>query len=105
MRKMSRMPVRLRTNSRPSSDSSRPATQPSRVDRVIRRATRHMTRTASDPNSAGATRQPSGVSPNSASPTAIRYLPTSGCTMYSPQPVPEHAAKMFVCPASIKVFA
>ena len=63
IRKMSRMPVLLSTNSRPSSDSSSPATQPSSVDLVSRRATRHMTSTASVPNSAGATRQPSGVSP------------------------------------------
>ena len=63
IRKMSRMPVLLSTNSRPSSESSSPAVQPSSVDRVSRRATRHMTRIASVPMSAGATRQPSEVSP------------------------------------------
>ena len=63
IRKMSRMPVRLSTNSSPSSESSSPARQPSSVDRVIRRATRHMSRIASVPNSAGTTRQPSELSP------------------------------------------
>jgi hypothetical protein len=63
IRKMSRMPVRLSTNSRPSSDSSSPATQPSSVDLVRRRATRHMTRIASEPMKAGATRHPTEFSP------------------------------------------
>ena len=85
------MPVRLSTNSRPSSDSSSPAVQPSRVDRVRRRATRHMTRMASVPNTAEANRQPRVVRPYIHSPTAISSLPTSGWTTYSPQPVPEHA--------------
>ncbi len=84
------MPVLLSTNSRPSSDSSSPAVQPSSVDRVSRRATRHITRIASVPKSAGAKRQPSVVSPKSHSPTAMSSLPTSGWTTYSPQPVPVH---------------
>ena len=100
------MPVLLSTNSRPSSESSSPAVQPSSVDRVSRRATRHMTRIASVPKIAGAKRQPSEVSPKSHSPTAISSLPTSGWTTYSPQPVPEHVWKRLLlkCPATIWLF-
>jgi hypothetical protein len=105
IRKMSRMPVRLSTNSRPSRDSSSPARQPSRVDRVSRRATRHMMRIATVPNTAGATRQPTEFRPNSHSPTAIASLPNGGCTTYSPQAAPLHALKMLVCPAMIRSFA
>ena len=57
------MPVRLSTNSSPSSESSSPARQPSSVDRVSRRVTRHMTRIASVPKNAEAVRQPNEVSP------------------------------------------
>ncbi len=56
IKKMSRMPVRLSTNSMPSSDSSRPAMQPSSVERVSRRAIRHMSRIASEPKTAEVTR-------------------------------------------------
>jgi hypothetical protein len=52
-----------------------------------------MTRIASVPKSAGATRQPSEVSPYIHSPTAIRSLPSGGWTTYSPQLLPEHAWK------------
>ena len=58
IKKMSRMPVRDSTNSRPSSDISSPAMQPSRVDLVIRRAIRHISKMASDPNTALMNRQP-----------------------------------------------
>ena len=58
--------------------------QPSRVDRVIRRAIRHISRMASEPNTALENRQPNEFSPNSHSPTAMSSLPTSGCTTYSP---------------------
>ena len=85
IRKMSRMPVLDSTNSRPSRDISSPARQPSRVDRVIRRAMRQISRMASDPNTALENRQPNEFSPNSHSPTAISSLPTSGWTTYSPQ--------------------
>jgi hypothetical protein len=63
-----------------------------------------MTRIASVPTIAGATRQPSVLSPYSHSPTAISSLPTGGCTTYSPQAVPEQAWKMLVCPARIRLF-
>ena len=32
-------------------------------------------------------------------------LPTGGWTTYSPQPVPEHAWKMLVCPAMIRLLS
>ena len=97
---MSRIPVRDSTNSSPSSAISSPATQPSSVDRVIRRAIRHISKMASDPNTALANRQPNEFSPNSHSPAAISSLPISGCTTYSPHAgVPLHAAKIFACPA------
>ena len=96
IRKMSRIPVRLSTNSRPSSDISSPAMQPSSVDLVIRRAIRQTSRMATVPKTALENRQPNGFSPNSHSPMAIMYLPTSGCTTYSPHPVPLQAWKMFV---------
>ena len=99
------MPVRLSTNSRPSRDISSPARQPSRVDLVIRRAMRHMTRIASEPKNALATRQPSGFRPNSHSPAAISSLPIGGWTTNSPHAVPEQALKMFVCPARMRLFA
>ena len=99
---MSRIPVRDSTNSSPSSDISSPATQPSSVDRVIRRAIRQISKMASDPNTALANRQPNGFSPNIHSPAAISSLPTSGWTTYSPQAeVPLHRWKKFVCPATI----
>ncbi len=102
---MSRIPVLDSTNSRPSSAISSPARQPSRVDRVSRRAIRHISKMASDPNSALANRQPNEFSPNIASPQAMSSLPISGCTTYSPHPVPLQAAKMFVCPAIIRWLA
>ena len=106
IKKMSRIPVRDSTNSRPSSDISSPATQPSRVDRVSRRAIRHISKMASDPNTALANRQPNEFSPNSHSPAAMSSLPASGCTTYSPHAdVPLHGAKMFVCPAWMMVLA
>ena len=98
IKKMSRIPVRDSTNSSPSSAISSPATQPSRVDRVIRRAIRHISKIASDPNTAEENRQPKEFSPNSHSPPAISSLPTSGCTTYSPHATPLHAAKKCVLP-------
>ena len=105
IRKMSRIPVRLSTNSRPSSDISTPAMQPSSVDLVIRRAIRQTSRMATVPKTALENRQPNEFSPKSHSPMAIMYLPTSGCTTYSPQPVPLQAWKMFVCPAMMSALA
>ena len=100
------MPVRDSTNSRPSSDMSRPATQPSRVDLVIRRAIRHISRMASEPNTALKNLQPYESSPNIASPTAMISLPSSGCTTYSPQPVPLQGTKrLAVWPCSMSVLA
>ena len=106
IRKMSRIPVRDSTNSRPSSDISSPAMQPSSVDLVIRRAIRHISKMASEPKTALENRQPNEFSPNSHSPTAMSSLPTSGCTTYSPHAdVPLHGAKMLVCPAWISALA
>ena len=106
IRKMSRMPVLDSTNSRPSRAISSPATQPSRVERVIRRAMRHISRMASDPNTALENRQPKELSPNSHSPTAMSSLPTSGWTTYSPQPLPLQAAnRPVVCPCRIRSLA
>ena len=101
IKKMSRIPVRDSTNSRPSSAISSPARQPSRVDRVSRRAIRHISKMASDPNSALANRQPNEFSPNIASPQAISSLPISGCTTYSPQAgVAVHGTKKLAWPAT-----
>ena len=106
IKKMSRIPLRDSTNSSPSSDISSPAMQPSRVDLVIRRAIRQISRMASEPNTALANRQPKEFSPNSHSPAAISSLPISGWTTYSPHAaVPPHGAKMFVCPAWMIVLA
>ena len=66
--KMSSIAVRLITSSSPSRASSSPATQPSRVDLVIRRAIRAVIRMASEPTTATENRQPNGVRPNSHSP-------------------------------------
>ncbi len=84
MTKMSRIAVRLSTNSSPSRASRKPAAQPSSVERVIRRAIRAVIRMASEPATATANRQPNGVSPNSHSPTAMSILPSGGWTTYSP---------------------
>ena len=74
--------------------------QPSRVDRVIRRAIRAVIKMASEPTRATANRQPNGVSPNAHSPTAIMILPSGGWTTYSP-PVP---AEMCVLPRVSSAF-
>ena len=76
--KMSRIAVRDSTSSRPSKAISSPATQPSSVERVIRRTIRASSRIDSDPISATENRHPNGVSPNSHSPTAIISLPSGG---------------------------
>ncbi len=90
---MSSSAVRLITNSSPSSAISRPATQPSRVERVIRRVIRASSRMASEPISAVANRQPNELSPKVHSPNAMNSLPTGGCTTNSPPVV-----KMFGLP-------
>ena len=84
MTKMSSSAVRLITNSSPSSASSSPATQPSKVDLVILRAMRAVSRMASEPTTAAANRHPKGVRPNSHSPPAMRTFPNGGCTTNSP---------------------
>ncbi len=99
--KMSRIAVRLSTNSRPSSAISSPATQPSRVDRVIRRTILASSRMDSEPTSATENRQPNGVSPNSHSPAAIAILPSGGCATSSLW-VP---ARMFVLPRTSSALA
>ena len=81
IRKMSSIEVRLCTNSKPSRASSAPATQPSKVERNIRRAMRAISRTDRLPTIAAENRQPSGLFPNIASPTAIIHLPSGGWTM------------------------
>ncbi len=60
--------------------SSSPATQPSIVDPVSRRTSRHSTSTISAPTTAEAIRQPKGSMPKAFSPRAISHLPTSGWT-------------------------
>jgi hypothetical protein len=69
--KMSSIAVRLMTNSRPSRASSKPATQPSKSEPVIRRVIRASIRMDADPATATATLHPNGVRPNSHSPAAI----------------------------------
>ncbi len=96
MTKMSRIAVRDSTSSRPSSAISSPATQPSRVERVIRRTIRASSRIDSVPTSATANRHPNGVSPNSHSPTAIIIFPSGGCATSSAC-VP---ARMWVLPCT-----
>ena len=54
--------------------------QPSMVDPVSRRTSRHMTRIISVPITAEEKRQPKGFSPKIHSPKAIIHLPTSGWT-------------------------
>ena len=78
--KMSSRASRESTNCRPSKHSSRPATRPSSVEPVIRRASRNITSTISEPTTAEATRQPNGSIPKAFSPSAISHLPTSGWT-------------------------
>lgn len=51
---------------------------PSRVERVIRRATRARISTDSVPITAEANRQPKGVMPNIHSPMAISHFPAGG---------------------------
>ena len=80
-RKMSSSASRDSTNCRPSRLSSSPATRPSAVEPVIRRASRHITSTISDPITAAAIRQPNGSIPNAFSPSAISHLPASGWTI------------------------
>ncbi len=77
---MSSSASRDSTNSRPSKQSSSPATQPSRVEPVSRRASRIITATISVPTTADAIRQPNGSMPNRCSPSPMIHLPVSGCT-------------------------
>jgi hypothetical protein len=77
---MSRSARRESTNSIPSKHSSSPATQPSRVDPVSRRARRTITVIIRVPTTADAIRQPNGSMPNSSSPRPMSHLPTSGWT-------------------------
>ena len=99
MTKMSSSAVRLITNSSPSSDSSSPAAQPSRLERVIRRAIRATSRIDSDPTTATANRQPNGLRPKIHSPAAMRIFPNGGWTTNSPP-----LAKMCWSPRAISVF-
>src|SRR6476659_8396039 len=81
--KMSSRASRDSTSCSPSKVSSSPATQPSAVEPVSRRASRHMTRTISEPTTAAETRQPNGSIPKDFSPSALNDLPTSGWTLIS----------------------
>ncbi len=94
-RKMSRSASRESTKCRPSNISRMPATQPSRVEPVIRRTSRHSTSTIRAPATAEAIRQPNGSIPNAFSPSAINHLPTSGWTASDGSPVHTPC----VCPA------
>ncbi len=78
---MSSRASRDSTKCRPSKASSSPATSPSIVEPVSRRASRHSTSTISEPITAEAIRQPNGSIPKAFSPSAISHLPTSGCTI------------------------
>ncbi len=78
---MSSSASRDSTNSSPSKVSSSPATTPSSVDPVSRRASRTSTVTMSVPTTAEAMRQPNGSIPKRCSPSAISHFPTSGCTI------------------------
>ena len=78
---MSSSANRLCTIDSPSTASSSPATQPSRVERVIRRAIRTRISTHSVPATAAGTRQPTGLSPKTAMPPAISHFPSGGWTM------------------------
>ena len=95
---MSSSAVRLITNSRPSTASSRPATQPSSVDRVIRRAIRAVIRIESEPTTQAANRHPNGLSPNIHSPAAIMIFPNGGWATNSPPEV-----KMCVLPCASRL--
>ena len=64
----------------PSRQSSSPATQPSIVEPVRRRTSRHITSTIREPTTAAAIRQPNGSMPKAFSPSAIIHLPASGWT-------------------------
>ena len=77
---MSSSASRDSTNWSPSKQSSSPATQPSSVEPVSRRASRIITATIRLPTTADATRQPNGSIPNIASPRPMSHLPVSGCT-------------------------
>ena len=80
-RKMSSSAKRLCTIDSPSTASSNPATQPSSVDRVIRRTIRMSSSTQTVPATAAGTRQPTGPSPKTAIPAAISHFPSGGWTM------------------------
>ena len=77
-RKMSSSASRESTKCSPSKHSSSPATQPSAVEPVSRRASRHITSTISEPTTAAAMRQPNGSIPKACSPSAISHLPDLG---------------------------
>ena len=85
--KMSSSASRDSTKCSPSNISSSPPMQPSTVEPVIRRSSRHITSTISAPTTAEAIRQPNGSIPNAFSPSAISHLPTSGCTAIDGSPV------------------
>ena len=77
---MSSSAIRDSTKCIPSKQSSSPATTPSRVDPVIRRTSRTITTTISEPMTAAATRQPNGSMPKAFSPSPISHFPKSGWT-------------------------
>ena len=88
MRKMSRIAVRESTNSIPSSAISRPAAQPSTVERNSRRAKRVMISTARMPHRAAVKRQVKAcetewLPSNSLIPAAMIHLPSGGWTTKS----------------------
>ena len=82
--KMSSIAVRLMTSSRPSRASSRPATQPSKSEPVIRRVIRASINMDADPATAAATLHPIGLRPNAHSPRAICTFPNGGCAENTP---------------------
>ena len=91
---MSSSPVRLCTNSSPSTASSSAATHPSRVEPNSRRPIRPIIRMARVPTTALENRQPKELSiPKIDSPKPIIHLPTGGWTTESP-----YVAKTFGVP-------
>ena len=86
-RKMSSSASRDSTSSRPSKQSSRPATPPSSVEPVTRRASRTITAPSAcrPPPRRSASR--TGPCRTAVSPSPISHLPTSGCTTMLGSPV------------------
>ena len=82
--KMSSSAVRDSTKCSPSRVISRPAAQPSVVERNIRRPSRMTISTERMPATAEAIRQPNSFSPKMPCAQPMSHLPSGGCTTKSP---------------------